>query len=148
VTSLVDRLTPERRSWLMSRVAAKNTAPELKVRKAAHSLGLRFRLHRKDLPGTPDLVFPRWRMVIFVHGCFWHRHVGCSKTSTPKTRVDYWEEKFRHNVRRDMENGRLLREEGWSILTVWECETKQPVKLTARIADAFGLSNQRRARNR
>jgi DNA mismatch endonuclease (patch repair protein) len=141
---LVDRLTPVRRSWLMSRVRGKNTTPELTVRKAAHSLGLRFRLHRRDLPGTPDLVFPKWKTVIFVHGCFWHRHVGCAKASVPKTRVCYWTEKFRHNVKRDRRNQKLLRDTGWSVLTVWECEAKNPKHLAAKIAETFGLGRRSR----
>lgn len=144
---LVDRLTPERRSWLMSRVGGRNTAPEWRVRRAAHALGLRFRLHRRDLPGTPDLVFPRWRKVIFVHGCFWHRHVGCSKASTPKTRSSYWEEKFRQNVRRDKRNAASLRKAGWSVLIIWECETKHPENLRAKLAIAFRLL-RRNARKR
>lgn len=133
----MDRLTPERRSWLMSRVGGKNTAPEILVRKVAHSLGLRFRLHRKQLPGTPDLVFPRWRTAIFVHGCFWHRHPGCMKASTPKSRTEYWQEKFEANVRRDHKNVALLRKQGWLVLTVWECETKNVEKLGAKLARAF-----------
>ncbi|WP_441242742.1 very short patch repair endonuclease [Tardiphaga sp. 768_D3_N2_1] len=134
---MVDRLTPARRSWLMSRVKGKNTTPEVVVRKIAHSLGLRFRLHRKDLPGTPDLVFPKWQTAIFVHGCFWHRHPGCSKASTPKTRVRYWQEKFDANVRRDNKNIRLLRKQGWSVLTVWECETKNLERLGSKLSRAF-----------
>lgn len=94
---MVDRLTPERRSWLMSRVAGKNTTPELRVRRAAYALGLRFRLHRKDLPGKPDLVFPRRRLVVFVHGCFWHRHPGCRKATSPKSRTEFWFGKFAAN---------------------------------------------------
>jgi DNA mismatch endonuclease (patch repair protein) len=137
VTILVDRLTPERRSWLMSRVGGKNTTPEIVVRKVAHSLGLRFRLHRKDLPGTPDLAFPKWRTAIFVHGCFWHRHPGCSKASTPKTRADYWRHKFESNVQRDKKNVKMLRKRGWLVLTVWECETKNVESLGAKLTQAF-----------
>ncbi|ABE63300.1 T/G mismatch-specific endonuclease [Nitrobacter hamburgensis X14] len=134
---MVDRLTPERRSWLMSRVGGKNTTPEIVVRKVAHSLGLRFRLHRKQLPGTPDLVFPKWRTAIFVHGCFWHRHPGCAKASTPKSRTEYWQDKFETNVRRDKKNVALLRKQGWLVLTVWECETKNVDKLGAKLSQAF-----------
>jgi DNA mismatch endonuclease (patch repair protein) len=130
----------------MSRVGGKNTTPELTVRKAAHSLGLRFRLHRGDLPGTPDLVFPKWRTVIFVHGCFWHRHIGCAKANTPKTRTDYWAEKFRHNVQRDSRNEKLLREAGWWVLTIWECEVKHPQNLAGKLAEAFSLSRRRKAK--
>ena len=111
------------RSALMRRVRGKDTTPERAVRRAAHSLGYRFRLHRRDLPGTPDLTFPRLRKVIFVQGCFWHRHAGCSRTTTPKTRADYWREKFEQNMERDRRNIAMLRALGWEVLEVWECET-------------------------
>jgi DNA mismatch endonuclease (patch repair protein) len=143
----VDRLTPQRRSWLMSRVGGKNTTPEIVVRKAAHSLGLRFRLHRKDLPGTPDLVFPKWRIAIFVHGCFWHRHSGCRKAGIPKTRTSYWQEKLDSNVRRDKRNIGLLRERGWSVFTVWECETKNVDTLRTRLRKAFEKRKPLRSRH-
>src|SRR5688572_7203379 len=103
---------PARRA-LMARVRAKNSKPETAVRSAAHALGYRFRLHRRDLPGTPDLVFPSRRKVIFVHGCFWHRHPGCARTSSPKTRATYWEKKFQANVARDAARLAELRELGW-----------------------------------
>lgn len=121
---LVDRLTPERRSWLMSRVRGKDTWPEMRVRRAAHALGLRFRLHRKDLPGRPDLVFPKHRVALFVHGCFWHRHPGCAKASTPKSRTDFWQDKFDMNVARDARVVAELEALGWRVVTVWECDTK------------------------
>ncbi len=111
------------RSALMRRVGGKNTTPERAVRRAAHSLGYRFRVHRRDLPGTPDLTFPRLRKVIFVHGCFWHRHEGCVRTTTPKTRAGYWCEKFEHNIERDRRNIATLSALGWDVLVVWECET-------------------------
>lgn len=135
----MDRLTRSRRSWLMSRVASKNTSPELRVRKAAHAAGLRFRVHRKDLPGTPDLVFPRWQIVLFVHGCFWHRHEGCSKSTMPKTRAEYWSSKFAHNVQRDRRIATELRNLGWNVHVIWECETKSPTLLVQRIWDIFDL---------
>lgn len=122
------------RSELMRRVASKDTTPELIVRSLVHSLGYRFRLQRRDLPGTPDLVFPRHRKIIFVHGCFWHRHAGCSRTTTPKTRHDFWKAKFRRNVQRDREVVRALRNERWEVLIVWECETRHLEKLSFRIA--------------
>lgn len=121
---MVDRLTPERRYWLMSRVGPKNTAPEMRVRRAAHAVGLRFRLHRKDLPGTPDLVFPKHRVALFVHGCFWHRHPGCRKASVPGTRREYWAEKFETNVARDARNRAALEAAGWHVAVIWECETR------------------------
>ena len=121
---MIDHISPERRSWLMSRVRSKDTTPELRVRQMAHRVGLRFRLHRRELPGKPDLVFPRLRTVIFVHGCFWHRHPGCSKASTPKSRTEFWNSKFVQNERRDVENKKLLKRLGWQVITIWECETK------------------------
>ena len=122
------------RSALMRRVRGKDTSPERAVRSAAHSLGYRFRLHRRDLPGTPDLTFPRLRKVIFVHGCFWHRHVGCSRTTTPKTRAAYWREKFEQNVERDQRNVSMLRALGWKVLVVWECETFDRTELLATLS--------------
>lgn len=113
----------------MSRVGGKNTTPEIRVRRAAHALGLRFRLHRSDLAGTPDLVFPRRRIALFVHGCFWHRHLGCCKASNPKTRKDYWEEKFRTNIARDIQKAAELEVAGWQVVVVWECETKKRLGL-------------------
>jgi DNA mismatch endonuclease, patch repair protein len=123
---MVDHISPERRSWLMSRVRGKHTTPEMRVRKAAHALGLRFRLHRKDLPGKPDLVFPRHRVALFVHGCFWHRHSHWPKASMPKSRTDYWKKKFAENVRRDKNAIGALQTLGWHPVTIWECETKLP----------------------
>lgn len=108
----------------MSRVRSKDTLPEMRVRRAAHALGLRFRLHRKNLPGRPDLVFPKHRVAMFVHGCFWHRHPGCSKASTPKSRTDFWQGKFDTNVTRDQQVSIELVEAGWRVMTIWECETK------------------------
>jgi len=117
------------RSALMSRVRAKNTKPEIVVRRAAHALGYRFRLHRRDLPGCPDLVFPGRKKVIFVNGCFWHRHAGCPMASTPKTRTEFWSTKFNQNMRRDAEAISGLRNSGWACLVIWECETRDPVSL-------------------
>jgi len=120
---MADRLTPERRSALMSRVKSKNTSPEIKVRRLVHALGFRFRLHRRDLPGSPDLVFPGRKKVVFVHGCFWHRHEGCPKASFPRSRREYWDDKFAGNVERDLLVEVALRDRGWRIMKVWECET-------------------------
>lgn len=114
----------------MSRIKGKNTAPELRVRRVAHALGYRFRLHRRDLPGCPDLVFPGRRKIIMVHGCFWHQHPGCSKISQPKTRVSYWQAKFARNVERDRTAQAALLEAGWKVLVVWECETKRQDQLS------------------
>ena len=121
---MADSFNPDRRSAVMRAVRGKDTAPELVVRRLAHGLGYRFRLHRKDLPGKPDLVFPSRRKVIFVHGCFWHRH-GCPRgRSTPTTRRAFWEAKFAANVAHDRRNERRLRALGWGVMTVWECRTK------------------------
>ena len=128
---MVDRLTPERRSWLMSRIGGKNTTPEIRVRKSAHRLGLRFRLHRRDLPGTPDLIFPRRRVALFVHGCYWHRHSGCSKASAPASK--FWAEKFATNAARDRRVTAELGKLGWKVVVIWECETKDAARLTTII---------------
>jgi DNA mismatch endonuclease (patch repair protein) len=109
---------------LMGRVAQKGSAPEMVVRRALHRAGLRFRLHRRDLPGTPDLVLPRWRAVVFVHGCFWHRHPGCPAASMPATRAFFWAEKFAANVARDRRVQAALKAAGWNVHVVWECETR------------------------
>ena len=106
----------------MKAVGTENTGPEMTVRKALHRLGYRFRLHRKDLPGSPDIVLPKYKTVIFVHGCFWHRHKGCKKATTPKTNTEYWQAKFRQNVDRDKRNKRALEALGWRVVVVWQCE--------------------------
>lgn len=133
---------PEARSRHMAGVRQRHTAPELAVRQSIHKLGYRFRLHRKDLPGTPDLVLPRLRSVVFVNGCFWHRHPGCKKASTPKTRVEFWSRKFSANVARDTENIAKLSEMGWTILTIWECETTNPVSLCSTLAQWLALREE------
>ncbi len=119
----------------MARVGQKNTKPELIVRKLLHGLGYRYRLHRKNLPGTPDICFSSRKKVIFVHGCFWHRHEGCRRTTTPKTRTDFWEEKFRQNVARDRRKIDDLQKLGWNALVVWECETEDESELESRLID-------------
>ena len=127
-----------KRSALMRRVRGKDTTPERIVRQVSHSLGYRFRLHRQNLPGTPDLTFPRLRKVIFVHGCFWHRHPGCHRTTTPKTRAAYWREKFEQNQERDRRNIATLRALGWEVLVVWECETSDRTGLAATLSRLLG----------
>jgi DNA mismatch endonuclease (patch repair protein) len=111
------------RSAIMRAVPRANSVPEIAVRATLHGLGLRFRLHRRDLPGTPDIVLARHRTVIFVHGCFWHRHPNCKKTTTPKNRSEFWAEKFQRNIERDARNEALLIAYGWRVLTIWECQT-------------------------
>ena len=114
----------EQRSRNMSAIKSKNTKPEIKVRKVLHSMGYRFRLHGKDLPGSPDIVLPKYRTVIFVHGCFWHRHENCKYASNPKTREEFWKSKFKENVKRDKSHQKKLSAIGWNIIIVWECEIK------------------------
>ena len=107
---------------MMSSIRGSNTQPELLVRRYLHGTGLRFRLHARSLPGRPDIVLPRYRAAVFVHGCFWHRHEGCRFTTTPATRTEFWQDKFRGNVARDRRDAVLLRSAGWRVFTVWECE--------------------------
>lgn len=120
----MDSLTPSQRSERMSRIRGKDTGPELVVRRMTHAMGYRYRLRSKDLPGKPDLVFRGRRCVIFVHGCFWHRHGGCALARLPKSRTDFWREKLEGNARRDDRHIGLLQERGWRALVVWECELK------------------------
>ena len=119
-----DQFSPAERSRVMRAVKSGDTTPELVVRRLVHALGYRFRLHRRDLPGQPDLVFPRLGKAIQVHGCFWHRHACDAGQSTPASRLDYWNAKFARNVARDRRNLRKLRRLGWSVLVVWECQTR------------------------
>lgn len=120
---MTDIMDQKQRSALMARIRGRDTTPELTVRRIAHQMGLRFRLHREDLPGRPDLVFPKHRLAVFVHGCFWHRHEGCRYASTPKTRQAFWAEKFAANVARDARQEAALKERGWRVLIIWQCET-------------------------
>mgnify|MGYP000565422481 CR=1 FL=1 len=132
-----DALVDAVRSRIMRAVRRSHTGPELLVRKLLHELGYRFRLQRRDLPGTPDIVLPKHRTVIFVHGCFWHRHKGCQKATMPKTRGEFWREKFNRNVSRDRYVERALVNEGWRVLTIWECETRQSETLRAKLSGAL-----------
>lgn len=131
----MDRLTPAGRSQQMSLVKSKNTGPELALRRLVFALGYRYRLHGNALPGKPDLVFAGKRKVIFVHGCFWHRHEGCRKTTTPASNTDYWLPKFARTVARDSETLEALRAIGWSSLVVWECQLKDKDALAARLSE-------------
>nr|WP_315415169.1 very short patch repair endonuclease [uncultured Pseudomonas sp.] len=128
-----DVVTPEQRSRNMSKIKDKNTKPEMIVRSMCHELGLRYRLHRKDLPGTPDLVFPKRRLCLFVHGCFWHRHPGCKYAYTPKSRLDFWLPKLAKNVERDINAQRALEVSGWRVSIIWECQTKNRDTLRTEI---------------
>jgi len=130
---MADHLSAKNRSALMARIGGKDTAPELRVRKIAHGLGFRYRLHGRGLPGRPDLVFRGRRKVIFVHGCFWHGHSHCKRGALPKSNVDYWNEKIDRNRERDHRQVDTLKAEGWDVLVIWECETKNLDILKRRI---------------
>jgi DNA mismatch endonuclease (patch repair protein) len=133
---MVDTLTPEQRSERMSRVRNKDTKPEMLVRRLIHRMGFRYRLHRRDLPGTPDLVFTKRGKIIFVHGCFWHRHGSCVFTRWPKSKLAFWQPKLIANHERDQANLRALRALGWRVLVLWECQLRHEEKLT-RIVRQF-----------
>jgi len=130
---MADTFTPEERSRIMSKVRSKDTKPEKVVRSLLHKSGFRFRLHRDDLPGRPDIVLPKHQKVIFVHGCFWHGHEGCKRSSRPESNVEYWDKKLDRNIERDRRNRRDLRRLGWKVLVVWECETKRYRHLVRKI---------------
>ncbi len=136
---MTDSLTPEARSRNMAKIRGKDTGPELLVRRAAHALGLRFRLHRRDLPGTPDLVFPARRIALFVNGCFWHRHPGCRFAYMPKSRAWFWQAKFDGNVARDARKQEELAARGWTVVTIWECETRDQDRLRGIIRERVML---------
>lgn len=131
----MDKITPDKRSWNMSRICGANTQPEIAVRSALHKLGFRFSLRRKDLPGKPDIVLPARGAVVQVHGCFWHRHPGCTNSVLPKTRTDFWAAKLNKNVDRDKRNLLALKELGWKVLTIWECEIDDRERLRERLTD-------------
>ncbi len=122
---MADIVDPETRSRMMSGIEGKNTKPELALRRALHARGFRYRLHDNKLPGKPDLILPRFRTAIFVHGCFWHRHEDCKYATTPATREEFWKLKFRKNVARDKRNTAALIDEGWKVAVIWECEIKR-----------------------
>ena len=130
---MIDIVSPEQRSWMMSNIRAKDTKPEMTVRKLVYGLGYRYRLHDKALPGKPDLVFKSRRKVIFVHGCFWHHHQGCARGTVPKSKTDFWSSKLKANEERDKQNSQSLISLGWNVLTVWECELKDIAELRAKI---------------
>ena len=122
------------RSRIMRAIKQKNTKPELAVRRLLHAMGFRFRLHRRDLPGRPDIVLPRRKTVIFVHGCFWHQHAGCRLANVPRTRTEYWLPKLARNQERDASAQALLEELGWRVLVVWECELADRDVLRSRLS--------------
>lgn len=128
-----DKLTPEQRSRVMSRVKGRDTQPERLVRSLLHRMGFRFRIHRKDLPGKPDIVLPKHRKIIIVNGCFWHGHEGCKRSARPSTNQMFWNEKIDRNVARDARNIQSLHQLGWTVLVIWQCQTKAPDALCERL---------------
>lgn len=144
----MDRITKEHRSWNMSRIRSCDTKPERIVRSAVHRLGYRFRLGTGiTLPGKPDIVLPKYRIVLFVHGCFWHRHAGCRFAYTPKSRLKFWEKKFDANVRRDAVVRRQLRSQGWRVVEVWECDTRKFDRLLSRLSRILASSPRTRRKS-
>jgi DNA mismatch endonuclease, patch repair protein len=135
---LTDTLSKEHRSWNMGRIPSKDTKPEKIVRSLLYRMGFRFRVHVETLPGRPDIVLRRFRTVIFVHGCFWHRHPGCRYAYSPKSRTEFWEEKFARNVVRDQDAQAALACAGWRVATVWECETRDLTVLADRLKALLG----------
>ena len=131
----MDIVDTKTRSRMMSGIRSKNTKPEILVRQVAHALGYRFRLNRRDLPGTPDLVFPKLKAAILVHGCFWHRHEGCPYCTVPSSNVAFWLKKFNRNIERDQKVDVALREVGWRPIVIWECETRDITKLKALLSN-------------
>ena len=135
---MTDIVDSKRRSELMANIRGRDTVPEMAVRRIAHRMGLRFRLNRNDLPGRPDLVFPKHRLAVFVHGCFWHRHEGCRHASTPKSRIAFWTGKFAANVERDARQEAALRTLGWRVLVIWQCETRDEAAVERKLAELIG----------
>lgn len=132
-----DFVTREKRSRIMRGVKQKDTKPEIKVRKLLHSLGFRFRLHRRDLAGRPDIVLPKYRTAIFVHGCFWHQHSGCKDGRIPRSNTDYWEPKLKRNVERDRQSVEALEGQGWTVRVIWACELDDNEGMERRLLDWF-----------
>jgi DNA mismatch endonuclease (patch repair protein) len=132
---MVDRVSSEKRSFNMSRVRGRGTKPEKLIRSLLHNLGYRFRLHNKKLPGTPDVVLPKYKTVIFVHGCFWHQHEGCRKARRPTSNVEFWNTKLDRNIERDKKTVEGSEELGWKVIIVWQCESKDVEKLSERLVN-------------
>ena len=130
---MVDTVPPAVRSRIMANVKSKDTHPELQVRRMLHGMGYRYRLHRKDLPGRPDLTFVSRKKVVFVNGCFWHRHSGCPRATIPATNTEFWAAKLERNRKRDERNRALLKSEGWKEITVWECQLREPAAIAERL---------------
>ena len=139
MTDIVDQAT---RSRMMARIHNRDTAPEMAVRRELYSLGIRYRLHNGKLPGRPDIVIRRLRTVIFVHGCYWHRHPGCRLAYTPKSNVEFWQRKLEGNAIRDIENQAHLIEMGWRVIVIWECEIRDRTALRERLAKLLGMESE------
>ena len=139
-----DTLSPEERSERMAKIRDKNSNPEMKLRRLIHSMGFRYRLHVKKLPGTPDLVFPSRRAVIFMHGCFWHRHEGCKLARLPKSKLNFWKPKLEANKERDMLQQQQLRDLGWRLLVVWECEMVYTERVSTMVRNFLSESEEER----
>lgn len=135
----MDTLNANERSALMAKVRSHGTQPEIRARRVSHSLGLRFRLRRRDLPGSPDLVFPKYKIALFIHGCFWHQHTDCKRASLPKTNADFWRVKLDRNVERDYETQSAIESLGWKYVVIWECETRQKSALRTLLIKIFDL---------
>ena len=135
---MTDKISKELRSANMRAVRSRDTMPEIRVRQIAHGLGYRFRLHRRELPGKPDLAFPGRRKAIFVHGCFWHQHKGCKRATVPQSNVGFWRPKLARNVARDTKQLAALKKSEWRVLVVWECETKDTRRLAGRLKKFLG----------
>ena len=134
---MADTLSTEERSRLMAKIKGKNTAPERAVRSLLHRAGYRFRIHVRGLPGTPDVVLPKYRAVVFIHGCFWHRHRNCKIATMPQSHKKFWSEKFARNVANDARHRRKLRRLGWRVVTVWSCQLRHPERVLAKIEKAL-----------
>ena len=140
---MTDTLSKERRSWNMSRIRSADTKPEILLRSLLHRMGFRFRLHQRGLPGRPDIVLPKHRTAIFVHGCFWHQHPGCIEAVRPKTNLKYWTAKLDANVARDKRNRQTLRKQGWRVFRFWECQIeKDPIRIAMWIAKQLRCTKQ------
>jgi DNA mismatch endonuclease (patch repair protein) len=127
---VADRISEEKRSWNMGQIKGSDTKPEIAVRSFLHRQGLRFRVNDKNLPGKPDIVLKKYRTIVFVDGCFWHRHTGCKFAYTPKSRTEFWIKKFKSNVKRDKKVNTMLKEKSWNVVRIWQCETKTSEKLS------------------
>lgn len=139
---MAEKISPQVRSRMMAGIRGRDTKPELMIRRHLHAQGLRFRLFARDLPGRPDIVLPRWRVVIFAHGCFWHRHQGCSFFRLPRTRPEFWANKIERNVERDSAAVEQLRSAGWRVAVVWECALRKEPERTLDRLVAFVRGNR------